>query len=141
MFAVFGSGVAAAIARGMLPGGYSVTAFFVTALLSSVVMNLAFGPTLMGLHRILDTCIDLADGRFANLARLQLCTVVGRIDWYGFVSFVVLRTIPLFWIPAHVMTFLLPSEYQVLMTTLLAIALGAVLTFAKNRSPLLRRVK
>jgi hypothetical protein len=141
MFQVFSAGVAAAVAKGMLPGGYSQTAAFVTAFLISAVMNLAFAPTFMGLHRITDTYIDLADGQFGKLARVELRTVMSRIDWHGFVSFVVLRTIPLFWIPAHTVTFLLPPEYRVLMAAFLSIALGGILAFAKRRPQSLRRVK
>jgi len=141
MFEVFSSGVLAAIGKGLLPGGYSETAAFVTAFLMSAVMNLAFAPTFMALHRITDTYIDLADGKLANLARVELRTVINRIDWHGFVSFVVLRTLPLFWIPAHTVTFLLPPEFRVLMAALLSIALGGILAFAKRKPAAIRRVK
>jgi hypothetical protein len=142
MFEVFSSGVVSAIRKGLLPGGHSETAAFVTAFLISAVMNLAFAPTFMALHRITDTYIDLADGKVASLAGIELRTVVGRIDWHGFVSFVVLRTVPLFWIPAHTVTFLLPPEFRVLMAAFLSIALGAILAFAKRRTPAnIRRIK
>jgi len=59
--------------------------------------------------------------------------VVGTIDWQGFFGFVVAKTIPLFWIPAHTVTFLLPPEYRVLAAAFLSIALGAILAFAKRR--------
>ncbi len=141
MFQVFSAGVVATIAKGMLPGGYSATATFVTAFLISTVMNLAFAPTFMAFHRVTDTYIDLADGKLANLARVDLKTVIGRIDWHGFVSFVVIRTLPLFWIPAHTVTFLLPPEFRVLMAAFLSIALGGILAFAKRKPPAIRRVK
>ncbi|MDT8902341.1 hypothetical protein [Anaeroselena agilis] len=141
MFQVFSAGVIATIAKGMLPGGYASTAAVVTAFLISAVMNLTFAPTFMAFHRVTDTYIDLADGKLANLARIDLKTVVGRIDWHGFVSFVVLRTLPLFWIPAHTVTFLLPPEYRVLMAAFLSIALGGILAFAKRKPQNLRRVK
>ena len=51
----------------------------------------------------------------------------------GFVSFVLMKTIPIFWIPAHTITFLLPSEYRVLSAAFLSIALGAILAFAKKK--------
>ncbi len=140
-FEVFNTGVVSAIRKGLLPGGYDTTATFVTALMISAVMNLVFGPTLMGLHRITDTYIDLADGKFANLARVELRTVISSIDWYGFVSFVLLRTLPFFWIPAHTVTFLLPPEFRVLMAASLSIALGAILAFAKRKPAAIRRVK
>jgi hypothetical protein len=46
-----------------------------------------------------------------------------------------MKTIPLFWIPAHTITFSLPPEYRVLMASFLSIALGGILAFAKRRSP------
>lgn len=140
MFEVFATGMMSAIRKGMLPGGNSATATFVTALWISTVMNLAFAPTFMALHRITDTYLDLADGKFANLSNVELRKVIGAIDWHGFISFVVLKTLPLFWIPAHTVTFLLPPEYRVLVAAFLSIALGAILAFAK-RKPALKRVK
>jgi len=62
-----------------------------------------------------------------------LSDVVKRIDWDGFISFVLVKTIPIFWIPAHTITFLLPSEYRVLWAAFLSIALGAILAFAKKK--------
>ena len=129
VFDVFGAGVTAAMTKGLLPGnGSLITAFWISA-----IMNLAFAPTFMALHRITDTYIDLSSGQLANLSRIQLRQVTAAIDWNGFVSFVVVKTVPLFWIPAHTVTFLLPPEYRVLMAAFLSIALGAILAFAKRK--------
>jgi hypothetical protein len=128
VFEVFASGVAGALAKGLLPGGTQKLAF---AFFVSAIMNLTFAPAMMLFHRMTDTWIDLVHedgGRRVGIAR-----VIRRIDWDGFVSFVLLRTIPCFWIPAHTLTFLLPAEYRVLMAALLSIALGAILAFAKRR--------
>jgi len=46
-----------------------------------------------------------------------------------------MKTIPMFWIPAHTITFLLPSEFRVLAAAFLSIALGAILAFAKKKKP------
>jgi len=70
-------------------------------------------------------------------APVAVSEVIGRIDWRGFVSFVLFRTIPLFWIPAHTITFLLPPHYRVLMAALLSLALGGILAFAKRRRPVI----
>jgi hypothetical protein len=140
VFEVFASGVAAAIGKGMLPVGQGAGAGFITAFWSSTVMNLAFAPTMMAFHRLTDTYLDLADGRLDRLSKISLRKVISQIDWQGFVSFVALKTIPFFWIPAHTLTFLLPPEYRVLMAAFLSIALGAILAFAK-RKPVLRRIK
>ncbi len=53
------------------------------------------------------------------------------MDWHGFVSFTLFKTIPLFWIPAHTLTFLLPPEYQVIAAAALSIALGIILSLRK----------
>jgi hypothetical protein len=44
-----------------------------------------------------------------------------------------MKTIPFFWIPAHTLTFLLPSEYRVLAAAMLSIALGLILTITKKK--------
>ncbi|MDK2822429.1 MAG: hypothetical protein PWQ67_406 [Clostridia bacterium] len=129
IFDIFASGVSAALTKGLLPGqGKLAFAFF-----TSTIMNLAFAPVMMAFHRITDTYLDLADGEIRNVPRIQLAKVVEHIDWNGFISFVVLKTIPFFWIPAHTITFLLPGEYRVLLAAFLSIALGAILAFAKRK--------
>ncbi|HWI61704.1 MAG TPA: hypothetical protein VNT75_07705 [Symbiobacteriaceae bacterium] len=131
-FDVFGSGTVAASAKGLLPAFDGVTGKVVTALLTSTLINICFAPVMMAFHRVTDTYIDLAEGRFGALSSVRLADVVGRIDWYAFISFVVIKTVPIFWIPAHTVTFLLPPEYRVLNSALLSIALGAILAFAKR---------
>jgi hypothetical protein len=74
--------------------------------------------------------IRIVKGHFE---RPSLKDIVGRIDWAGFIGFVVGKTIPLFWIPAHTLTFMLPGEYRVLIAAFLSIALGAILSLAKAR--------
>ena len=127
IFNVFATGIAGALDNGFLPGGNSKFAF---AFFVSFTMNLSFAPTMMAFHRIADTFIDM---KYENRSgKVTLSDVVKRIDWDGFVSFVLVKTIPFFWIPAHTITFLLPSEYRVLMAAFLSIALGAILAFAKK---------
>ncbi|HWJ02684.1 MAG TPA: hypothetical protein VNU93_03325, partial [Verrucomicrobiae bacterium] len=70
----------------------------------------------------------------AKMLQVKLADVVNHIDWHGFISFVVLKTIPFFWIPAHTITFMLPTEYRVLTAAFLSIALGGILAFAKKQS-------
>lgn len=48
-------------------------------------------------------------------------------------TFVVGKTLPLWWIPVHTLTFLLPSEYRVLVAAYLSIVLGIILTYARRR--------
>jgi hypothetical protein len=128
VFDIFAGGVAGAMKKGLLPGGDSRLAF---AFFVSTTMNLTFAPTMMLFHRVTDTCIDLRHARPGTAVGLD--DVTAAIDWHGFVTFVLLKTIPIFWIPAHTVTFLLPAEYRVLAAALLSIALGAILAFAKRK--------
>ena len=49
--------------------------------------------------------------------------------WGSFIP----KTIIFFWIPAHTVTFLLPPDYRVLMSAVLSLVLGAILTFRKAK--------
>ena len=60
--------------------------------------------------------------------------MVKRINWDDFISFVLVKTIPIFWIPAHTITFLLPPEHRVLSAAFLSTALGGILAFAKKKN-------
>lgn len=129
VFDLYAGGVTGSMKKGLLFsfGGNLGFAFFTSAL-----MNVLFGPTFMAFHRIMDTYIDLGEGKLSKILKVKLSEVVQTIDWYGFVNFVVLKTIPFFWIPAHTLTFLLPAEYRVLAAAFLSIALGGILAFAKR---------
>ncbi|MFT9495667.1 Mpv17/PMP22 family protein [Anaerosolibacter sp.] len=130
-FPIFDAGVRGAIGAGLISdfgGSKLATAFFI-----STFMNLIFAPTFMGLHRITDTYIELCDGKVGNLSKVSIHQVVEHIDWKILVSFVYAKTIPIFWIPAHTITFMLPPEYRVLMSAFLSIALGGILSFVKKK--------
>lgn len=128
IFNIYGVGITAAMSNGLLPGAGSTLAF---AFFTSAIMNLTFAPTFMAFHRVTDTIID---AKYENPGeKTSLKVIIERIDWYGFVSFVVGKTIPFFWIPAHTITFLLPGEYRVISAAFLSIALGAILAFSKKK--------
>lgn len=128
IFGIFGGGVAAAQKSGILPGDGNA---FLFAFFTSTTMNLTFAPTMMAFHRFTDTYLDLVG---EGVKPVTTKAVVSRIDWNGFVSFVLYKTVPLFWIPAHTITFMLPPEYRVLVAAMLSVALGAILGFAKKKS-------
>lgn len=128
MFQIFATGVSAALANGYLPGNGNKLAF---AFQVSAIMNLTFAPTFMAFHRFTDTWIDL---KYENGKKPNMTEVIHKIDWNGFIRFVLCKTLPFFWIPAHTLTFMLPQEYRVLMAAFLSIALGAILSFAKKKS-------
>ncbi len=136
MFSVYADGVAGAINKGLLwTGGNSGSALngFLAKLLNafyiSAIMNLTFAPLFMAAHLITDTWIDARFGQ-----KMTIAEAVSVIDWSGFIKFVVGKTIPLFWIPAHTITFLLPDTYKVIFAASLSIVLGLILSFAKMRS-------
>ena len=99
------------------------------ALYTSVMMNTTFGPTFMAIHKCTDKVLELK----AEKQKAKLDAVIGGIDWTKFVSFTIFKTVPLFWIPAHTVTFLLPSEYQVMMAAALSVALGIILSFGNKK--------
>jgi hypothetical protein len=128
IFQIYGVGVAGALSKGYLPGGTSSFAF---AFFTSALMNTTFAPTFMAFHRCTDTYLDLKYTK--KVSKPSIKNVVEEIDWSGFIKFVLFKTVPLFWIPAHTITFLLPSEYRILVAASLSIALGAILSFGKRK--------
>ena len=135
VFEFFSSGVLSAMKKGLLPSfgaGFGHNLAF--AFFTSAFMNCLFAPTFMAAHRITDTIIDLGKGRLGAIVKVPLAEVVRKIDWVGYIGFVVRKTIPIFWIPAHTVTFLLPPEYRVLAAAFLSLALGGILAFAKRKS-------
>ena len=94
-------------------------------------MNLTFGPTFMAVHKCSDTYLAL---RAKNGKGVKLSEVIDAVDWKRFVSFTIFKTVPIFWIPAHTLTFLLPSEYQVTLAALLSVALGIILNLKKKNA-------
>ena len=125
-FQLFSGGVLAAAENGFLP---KTDFALLNAFMISAIMNLIFAPVMMGFHRFTDTWFDLRSQGVTP----TLIGMVEHIDWEQFFSFVVAKTIPFFWIPAHTITFLLPGEYRVLMAALLSIALGLLLAIAKPK--------
>ncbi len=133
MMKIYFLGSGAMMAAGLLPGGdlettglgYKLIRAFATA----ATMNLTFGPTFMAVHKCSDTYLAL---RAQNGKGVKLGQVIDAVDWKRFVSFTLFKTVPIFWIPAHTLTFLLPSEYQVMLAALLSVALGIILNFRKK---------
>jgi hypothetical protein len=101
----------------------------------SVAMNIIFAPVMMTFHKITDTHIIKNGGTLSCLTKkIDFATILKTMNWDVMWNFVFLRTIPLFWIPAHTITFLLPPDFQVLFAALLGIALGLILAFASLKS-------
>jgi hypothetical protein len=126
-FSIFSGGVEFAQQHSYLPGG---DIYVLTAFLISLLMNLSFGPVLMTTHRVTDTYIDL---RLEGKKNVNMKMVLDTINWPDFNSFVILKTIPFFWVPAHTIVFIAPSQFRVLLAALLSVALGGILAFAKKK--------
>ena len=134
IFQIFSGGITAAMTLGYLPGGENKLAF---AFLVGSIMNLTFAPSFMAAHRYTDTYIEMY---YEGKRGIKAIDVISRIDWKGFYAFVVLKTIPFFWIPAHTVTFLLPPEYRVIAAAFLSIALGVILSFARKKGNIEKEV-
>jgi hypothetical protein len=136
-FVIFASGTPAFLAYlGISPEmseiGKKVSfAGVLTAFSISVAMNLIYAPVMMTLHKITDEHIRLTSGHFGRFFRpIPVAKIFGQVNWDVMWHFVFKKTIPLFWIPAHTITFLLPAEMRVLFAALLSIALGVILAVA-----------
>ena len=99
------------MSAGLLPGGKLADGDFLKTLIrafaTSATMNLTFGPTFMAVHKCSDTYLAL---RAQNGKGPRLSEVIDGVDWKRFVSFTLFKTVPIFWIPAHTLTFLLPDR-------------------------------
>lgn len=97
----------------------------------SATMNLIYAPIMMTLHKITDTHIERHHGQTSSLLNpIQMGQIMSDINWKVQWNFVFKKTIPFFWIPAHTITFLLPTEYRVLFAAFLGIMLGVFLAVA-----------
>jgi hypothetical protein len=97
----------------------------------SLTMNLTFSPVLMTFHKITDLHIIKYNGSLSCfLHPINFGKTLQGIDWDMHWGFVLKKSIPFFWIPAHTITFLLPVDFQILFAAMLGIALGIILAFA-----------
>jgi len=102
-FTVF-NGMAAAMA-GEFTAMKLLGAFFI-----SVMMNTSFAPVFMTLHKITDTNITNNGGKIACLLKpIPIRKTIISLNWDVQWNFVFKKTIPFFWIPAHTITFILPT--------------------------------
>ncbi len=99
----------------------------------SVAMNSIFAPVMMTLHKITDAHILSHGGTVSGLFhKLNVRHIITHLDWDTQWNLVFKKTIPLFWFPAHTITFLLPGNMQVLFAAFLGVALGVIMAMANN---------
>lgn len=100
----------------------------------SVSLNSIFAPVFMTFHKITDTHILAIGGTLRGLfTPIPMGNILQNLNWKVQWGFVFKKTIPLFWYPAHTITFLLPSEMRVLFAALLGVALGGILAIAARK--------
>lgn len=87
---------------------------FLKALSVSTFTNLIYGPVMMLFHRWTDNWIEKK-----------------QMDWTSLQN--AWKTLIWFWIPAHTLTFSLPSHLQVGLAAVWAVALGIILGFFARR--------
>ncbi|MDR0961623.1 MAG: hypothetical protein LBM62_03560 [Mediterranea sp.] len=105
------------------------------ALCISVMMNSFFAPVFMTFHKITDTHILQCGGSLRSLITpIPMTKIITGLNWDVQWNFVFKKTIPLFWYPAHTITFLLPSELRVLFAALLGVVLGVLLAVAARKN-------
>ena len=106
-----------------------------TAAIISVTINFIFAPVFMTLHKITDAHIMETGGTLKGLfTRIDVTRHLQGINWASLWGFVFKKTLPRFWVPAHIITFLLPPHFQVLFAAALGVILGVILAFASLKS-------
>ncbi len=99
----------------------------------SATMNIIYAPIMMTFHKITDTHILNNGGAISGLFKpIKFGEIISSLNWNVQWNFVFKKTIPFFWIPAHTITFLLPTDFQVLFAALLGIVLGVLLAIASQ---------
>ena len=132
-FVVFSKGVPAFLDT--LHQGWGSFNKILTAFAISATMNIIFAPIMMTFHKVTDTHIINNNGLLSALVKpIPFGDILKGLDWETHWHFVLKKTIPLFWIPAHTITFLLPTQFRVLFAAILGIVLGVILAFA-NKKP------
>ena len=138
---VFSNGIPAFISS---MGGEEMVAAFkangfswgklVVAFSISVMMNTFFAPVFMTFHKITDTHIAENGGSIKALFKpIDMRRHIVELNWDRQWSFIFKKTIPLFWYPAHTITFMLPGELRVLFAALLGVALGVILAIGLKK--------
>ena len=97
----------------------------------SSALNLFYAPVMMTFHKITDIHILENGGTLRGFfTPIHFARIFKEINWDVQWNFVFKRTIPLFWIPAQTITFLLPEGFRVLFAAFLGIVLGVLLAIA-----------
>jgi hypothetical protein len=106
-----------------------------SAFSASATLNLFFAPVFMTFHKITDLHILQNGGTLRGFfTPINFKKQFMELDWLTMWNFVFKKTIPLFWIPAQTLNFMLPEEYRILFAAFLSIVLGVLLSVASLSS-------
>lgn len=140
-FMIFGGGVPLLALHFSMENPQAVMAGPVTgarvllALAISTFLNIFYAPVLMVTHRVSDLHVILAAGDRRKLLKLpDVPRLLASIDWNSMWGIVLKKSIPLFWIPAQTINFLLPEEFRILVAALYSTILGVILALAAGTS-------
>ncbi|MBR4665053.1 MAG: hypothetical protein IKO93_14370 [Lentisphaeria bacterium] len=129
VFAMFAKGVGGLIGTPLWFGRMTLKPDFGDKLLfafsTSFWQNVIFAYPMMLGHEWCNEVINRK--RFVGGA--EFLEKLNKPVWGSFIP----KTIVFFWIPAHTVTFLLPADYRVLMSAVLSLVLGAILTFRSGK--------
>lgn len=101
----------------------------------SATMNILFAPLFMTAHAVIASHIVATGGSLAGFfSPLRVGQQLSAINWDMLWGFAIKKTIPLFWIPAHTVTFMLPVGVRILFAAALGIVLGIILALANQKS-------
>jgi len=134
VFALFAKGAGAMMGTVLWPIGvsapYSEMTFIQSltfAFTTSFWMNMIFCYPMMLGHEWFNEVIKAK--RFVG--GTEFLEHIDKKVWGSFM----LKVTVLFWIPAHTVTFTLPPDYRILMSALLSLALGFILTVKPKKKP------
>jgi hypothetical protein len=97
----------------------------------STTLNLFFAPVFMTFHKITDLHILQNEGTLKGFfTPIRFRKHFMELDWLTMWNFVFKKTIPLFWIPAQTLNFMMPEEYRILFAAFLSVVLGIFLSVA-----------
>jgi hypothetical protein len=97
----------------------------------SATLNFFFAPVFMGFHRITDMHIMNTGGTLKGFfTPIPVGQYIKEGDWLTFWNFVIKITIPVFWIPAQTLNFMLPEGSRILVAAFYSVILGVLLSLA-----------
>lgn len=107
----------------------------VGAFIMAFFMDVFFSPLFMIVFGIYDMHIKQTGGTLKGFFthKVKYSENLQNFNWKAQWRFVFMKTIPLFWIPAHTIMYLLPTEFQVLVSSMLGIVLGIILFIANKK--------